>query len=339
MSKILFSVSLIIFATFALSSESYASNNAGNDYFLASLENTTASENLLFASFFASDSEYFPFTGRRSRDSRKGSEASKRSQSRRLGNTRSQSYRPPDSGSIQAGSLGSDRPTPSPSSVSQTRGGGRLPLRMSERDRYFGVGSRELGFNLGTAHSFTDIQGSKNLGFGESVNFQISNPGITFGFFSRFRMVEWFGLSIGFDYARLSGEDQNDLNNYEGYSFENNLIEFNARVAFYAPLATKNEFDIYAFAGLGLFSNHISLKNADGLEVNPSSEFSSLQPAIPFGVGLSWLLGQRMVIGYEIGYRYTAFNMLDGVEPPDTRYDAYLFNTLRIGFILKPRRR
>lgn len=339
MRKILFSISLLVFATCALFSESYAFNNAVNDYSLANLENTTGSEDLSFAFFTASNSEYFPLTGRRSRDSRKGSEASKRSQSRRLGNTRSQSYRPPDSGSIQAGSLGSGRPAPSPSSVSQTRGGGRLPLRMSERDRYFGVGSREMGFNLGTAHSFTDIQGSKGLGFGESVNFQVSNPGITIGVYSKFRMVEWFGLSIGFDYARLSGEDQNDLNNYEGYSFENNMIEFNARVAFYAPLATKNEFDIYAFAGLGLFSNNISLKNADGLEVNPSSEFSNLQPAIPFGVGLSWLVGHRMVIGYEMGYRYTAFNMLDGVAPPDTRYDAYLFNTLRIGFILKPRRR
>lgn len=339
MRKILFSVSLIIFAANAGFSESYAINNGGNDFAVADHKNTTASEDLSFAFVAASDSEYSPLTRRRSREARKGSEASKRSQSRRHGSTRSQSYRPPDSGSIQASSLGSNRPTPSPSSVSQTRGGGRQPLRMSERDRYFGVGSREMGFNVGTAHSFTDIQGSKGLGFVESVNFQVRNPGITFGVYSRFRMVEWFGLSIGLDYARLSGEDQNDLNNFGGYSFENNMFEFNARVAFYAPLATKNEFDIYAFAGLGLFSNNITLKNADGLEVNPGSEFSNLQPALPFGVGISWLAGYRMVIGYEIGYRYTAFNMLDGVEPPDTRYDAYLFNTLRIGFILKPRRR
>ncbi|MBW6497225.1 MAG: hypothetical protein K0B09_02425 [Bacteroidales bacterium] len=282
---------------------------------------------------------YSPVFGGRSRDRRQPSEASKRSQSRRHSRNRTQSYSPPESASLNAGTLGSDRPTPTPSMVNQTRGRGRQPLRMSERDRYFGVGSREMGFSVGTAHSFTDLQGSKGLGLGQSINYQVNNPGFTLGVYSKFRMVEWFGLSLGLDYARLTGSDEKELQGFEGYSFENNLLEFNARIAFYAPLPSMNTFDIYGFAGLGLFANNLKLMNADGFEEQPIGEFRILQPAIPFGVGFSWLAGFRTVIGYEFGYRYTAFNLLDGVEPTDTRYDGYLFNAIRIGFIMKPRRR
>lgn len=302
------------------------------------VSNNMVSDNYSISIAFAPETEYFPVLGRSSRERRKGSEASRRSRSRSHSNTRTQSYKPPSSGSMDAGSIGSGRPLPSPSSVRQTQGQGRQPLRLSERDRYFGVGSRELGLNFGTAHSFTDLQGSKGLGFGESLNYQISNPGITFGVYSRLRMVEWFGLSLGFDFARLTGKEGGNLSGFEGYSFENNMLEFNARIVFFAPIPTKNVFDIYGFAGLGLFSNNLTLKDANGFEVPVYGDYAKLQSAIPFGVGLSWVVGYRTVLGYELGYRYTSFNMLDGIEPPDTRYDAYMFNTFRIGFILKPKK-
>lgn len=339
MKKILFSTFFLVFGAVSVQSDPFIADTPSAGFENAESEQTLFSDQLSLVLLAASKTDYSPAIGRRSGDKRPPSEASRRSQSRSHSRNRTQSYSPPESGSLNAGNLGSDRPAPSPSSVNQTRGQGRQPLRMSERDRYFGVGSRELGFSVGTAHSFTDLQGSKGLGLGESINFQVNNPGLTVGVYSKFRMVDWFGLSLGLDYARLTGTDDNSLSGFEGYSFENNLVEFNARIAFYAPLATKNSFDIYAFAGLGLFANNLKLLNADGIEEQPIGEFKVLQPAIPFGVGLSWLVGYRTVVGYEFGYRYTAFNLLDGVEPTNTRYDGYLFNAIRIGFIMKPRRR
>jgi|GEM_PF-5138305 len=339
MKKFLFSVLFFVFGAASVQSGSFFSDIPASGLADAGVEHVFFGDQLSLALFSAPSTNYSPVVGRRSGDKRSPSEASKRSQSRRHSRSRTQSYSPPESGSLNAGNLGSDRPTPSPSSVNQTRGQGRLPLRMSERDRYFGVGSREMGFSFGTAHSFTDLQGSKGLGLSESINYQVNNPDFTFGVYSKFRMVDWFGLSLGLDYARLTGRDDNSLSGFEGYSFENNLVELNARIAFYAPLATKNSFDIYGFAGLALFANNLKLINAEGMEEQLIGEFRILQPAIPFGVGFSWLAGYRTVIGYEFGYRYTAFNLLDGVEPADTRYDGYLFNAIRIGFILKPRRR
>ena len=277
--------------------------------------------------------EYAP---RDSREKPKPSKASRKSQSRRHSGERSHSYSAPNSNSVRAGNLGGSRGTPTPSSISHTGGQGNPPLRMSMRDRYFGVGSREIGFNIGTAHGFTDVQGNKGLGFGESLQFQLQNPGLNFGVYTKLRMVEWFGLSLGLDYARITGEDDGKLADFEGFSFGNNLVEFNARIAFYAPLSSMTVFDIYAFAGLALFSHNLKLYDQDGAAYKPQEEYGKLQPALPFGLGLSWLVGTRMVIGYEIGYRYSAFNYLDGVAPADSPYDAYLFNTLKVGFILKP---
>ena len=269
----------------------------------------------------------------------KGSEASRRSRSQAHYGSPGASTRLPQSKSIDAASIGAGRAAPAPRTIGYTQGRGRPPLNQSERDQYFGVGGREIGFNFGTAHSFSDLQGNKAFRFSESVKYQLRNPGITMGVYSRIRMVEWFGLSLGFDLARLSGTANSNLAEFEGFSFENNLVEFNARIAFFAPLASRNIFDLYGFAGFALFVNNIILRNADGIETPVSGDFKVLQPALPFGVGLSWVVGHRMVLGYELGYRYTSFNLLDGVAPADTRYDAYLFNTLRIGFILKPNRK
>ena len=269
-------------------------------------------------------------------DKPKPSKASKLSQSRRHTGNRTQGYEAPQSGSLRAGSLGGSRGTPTPSNLIQNRRHGKPPLRMSHRDRYFGLGSREFGFNVGTAHGFTDLQGSKGLPFGESLQWQIENPGFAIGVYTKLRMVDWFGLSLGLNYARISGQGNRTIGSFEGYTFENNLVEFNARLAFYAPLASKNEFDIYGFAGLALFNNSLSIQDPDGLPYEPQGDFRNLQPALPFGIGLSWLAGRRLVIGYELGYRYSAFNFLDGIAPVDTRYDAYLINNFKIGIILNP---
>lgn len=287
---------------------------------------------------FAQDKAFFA-DSRIFKNRGKHSEASRRSRSKAHYGSSGTSARPPQSNSIDAGTIGTDRAAPSTSASVPTLGRGRPPLNQSERDRYFGVGGREIGLNFGTAHSITDLQNSKGIGFSESINYQIRNPGITMGVYSRIRMVEWFGLSVGFDLARLSGTANGNLAEFEGYSFENNLVEFNARIAFFAPLATRNTFDIYGFAGLALFVNNLVLRNANGIEIPVTGDFNMLQPALPFGMGLSWVIGYRMVLGYELGYRYTSFNMLDGVAPADTRFDAYFFNTLRVGFILKPSRR
>jgi opacity protein-like surface antigen len=330
---------LIALLLASMQPEAKAAANEGDGAFAEESLNYSQALSFSELSFLAANSELFPSRKDPRRSKPKQTEASRRSRSRSHNIDRAQSYRPAASSSVRPGKLGFFRPSPQPSNVSHTRGHSRASLRPTDRQRYFGVGGRELGFNIGTAHSFNDIQASKGLGFTESVNHIVNYPGLSLGVYYRFRMVEWFGLNLGFDYGRLSGENFNSLSGFEGYSFTNDIFEFNSRIAFYAPLSSRNEFDIYGFAGLALFHNNPKLSDSEGNPVNVSLEYSKIQPAIPFGVGFSWRVNHQLVIGYELGYRYTAFNLLDGAEPLDTRYDAYMFNNLRVGFILKPRRR
>jgi|GEM_PF-1563764 hypothetical protein len=212
----------------------------------------------------------------------------------------------------------------------------RQPQR-SLRNQVMGLGGREIGFNAGTSHAFTDIQGTKGKNIGNTFDLFLQGPGLAFGVYYRLRMVDWFGLSIGVDFATLSGKNTDNLSAIYNFSYSNYLLEFNSRIIFFAPLPSMTVFDLYGFSGFAMFANFLTLKNQTGSKVEPD-EFRPLQFAIPLGIGISRRIGNRFVAGYEIGYRHTAFNMLDGISPRDTRNDAYLFSTLRFGFILNPAR-
>ncbi|HSV75451.1 MAG TPA: DUF6089 family protein [Bacteroidales bacterium] len=213
----------------------------------------------------------------------------------------------------------------------------RRPPQRSLRNQILGLGGREIGFNAGTSHAFTDIQGTKGQNIGNTFDLFLQDPGLALGVYYRVRMVDWFGLSIGVDFATLSGKNTDNLSALYNFSFSNYLLEFNSRIIFFAPLPSITVFDLYGFAGFAMFANFLTLKNQTGSKVEPD-EFRLIQFAIPLGIGISRRIGNRFVAGYEIGYRHTAFNMLDGISPRDTRNDAYLFNTLRFGFILNPAR-
>jgi len=213
----------------------------------------------------------------------------------------------------------------------------RRPALRSFRNRELGLGSREIGFHGGTSHTFTDVQGTKGQNLGTTLDLLRHDAGLAFGVYYRVRTIDWFGLSLGLDFASLSGKNRDNLSALYNYSFSNLLFEINARIIFFAPLPSITVFDLYGFSGFSIFTNFLSLKDQTGSKVEPD-EFRMLQLALPFGIGISRRIGTRFVAGYELGYRHTAFNMLDGVSPRDTRNDAYLFNTLRFGFVLNPPR-
>ncbi|GEM_PF-1668052 len=242
----------------------------------------------------------------------------------------------PDSRSVDPGEVGDDRgrrvsTSSSPPTTSQRR----EPLGPSLREEYYGVGSREIGISLGTAHSFVDLTGTKSMGFGDNLDYQFSNIDLAAGLFARFRVNNWFGLNVGLDYARFSGEDTEGLlENHAFHRFENDVFEASGKMEFFIPMRSATIFDIYGFGGISLFYTNPDLFDQTGTSVAVEASYSQIQPAIPFGIGISGLVGNRVKIGYELGYRYTVLNSLDGVEIPDTRYDSYLFNALKVSLLL-----
>ena len=240
-----------------------------------------------------------------------------------------------------------------PFTLNQTRS----PFRPSDRDRFYGMGVWELGVNAGLAHAFTDVSGKIGQeNFPDMGDFILDNASYSFGFFTRNKINEWFGLAFGADMARLAGSNAlgyryvyqaTDGPPFESmvYSFRNQIAEVSAKMELYTPPLGRQGLQLYGFAGFGAFYTNPMMFDQNGLRVDLQSTTSGptgnrpsgISLALPVGGGITMVTGNYLRIGYEIGYRYTGNNAIDGAFVPETPYDAYLFNTIRIGYVFPMR--
>jgi hypothetical protein len=221
----------------------------------------------------------------------------------------------------------------------------RPALSLSKREEYYGKGQRELGLSFGTAHSINDFNATKQMAFGQMMQFQVNNPDLVLGGFVRFRLIDWFGIRAGLDYSSFSGFDmENRFGEYPQfqddavpYSFTNNVIEVGGKVEFFIPLSYGSPFDIYGFTGISVLYNNPRIFHIHGHELGLAQGINSFQTALPAGVGLNFRLAPRIKIGYEFGYRYLGSNFLDGVMISASGYDSYFYNQIKISYNLPPR--
>src|SRR5690606_22405478 len=77
----------------------------------------------------------------------------------------------------------------------------------------------------------------------------------------------------------------------------------------------KLRFTPYLFAGAALFGiSGVQQKNA---------EYSNIQMAIPFGVGMKYVLNPKYYLAFEFGMRKTFFDYLDNISDGDLQYKNY----------------
>lgn len=189
-------------------------------------------------------------------------------------------------------------------------------------DNYF-----EVGAMLGTSNYFGDIH---------AAPFKLKAMQPAVGIFGRYSIGKWVSIKAGFNYGRLSGNDENNtreelkLRNlnfrsplYEGYvQGEWNLLG-------YHPRALERPFSPYIFAGVGVF--HFNPKG----KVPSTGELVALQPlgtegqtvgyndrkpykrtqiCVPLGVGIKWAINSRWGLGLELGFRKTFTDYIDDVS-------------------------
>jgi hypothetical protein len=233
-----------------------------------------------------------------------------------------QSYSPRSSGASASSSNQAIRNEPKP------------PLQTSLRDQYYATGIWEVGFSLGTAHTITDISGNKGLELNEFADYHTNNYNLKLGFFTRYIMNEWFALSLGMDYANLSGQVPFGENIPENlpFRFTNDIFEFYAKTELMLPLLARSPFDLYGFVGIGLFFSDARVFDVRDRIVESDVDYSQVQPVIPMGMGFSYKLPNGLRLGYEFGWRNTIFHYLDGVRMTPDNYDNYFFNSLKISY-------
>ncbi|MFW5793247.1 MAG: DUF6089 family protein [Bacteroidota bacterium] len=334
--KLSFSVLLILFLPLITNAE----NNSLN-------QQEAESNNSLFAESFysASESAFFikNYPGSyRKKDNffsrlfgKKKSVAEKNSQSQNPSNTKKKHTPPASESELPMGSSknGAVKST-SNSAVANTP---KEPLSESRRDKVMSKSQWLMGLSFGSSHAVADIGNSKNMAFGEFVDYQFSNLGLSMGLFTKYHLNNWFALSFGMDYGSYKGvHNAPSLNDsyYYGYSFENNIFEFFAKTEFSAPFLATTPVDLYLFTGIGVFFNDMKLYDDDNRRVSPNeiSDYSQTQPSIPVGLGFGYYFNNKLRIGYELGYRYTVFTFFDGVNIDSSGYDKYFSNSLKVSY-------
>jgi len=249
--------------------------------------------------------------------------------------TRPQRYTPPPSQSQNPESHSSRSSGASASSNNRsTRNQAKPPLHTSLRDQYYALGYWEVGLSFGTAHNITDVAQNKGLTLNEFTDYHANNFNFNLGFFTRYVMSEWFALSLGMDYANLTGQASLRENMPENspYSFTNDIFEFYAKTELFLPALSRSPFDLYGFVGIGLFFSDARVFDIRGRIVELDVDYSQVQPVIPVGIGFSYKLPNGLRIGYEFGWRNTIFHYLDGVKMTRDNYDNYFFNSLKISY-------
>jgi hypothetical protein len=218
----------------------------------------------------------------------------------------------------------------------------KRPLTRSIRSMYEQPKGIDYGVNLGTAHALTDIGGTGETSRASFLDTQWSETSLNAGVFLRYKFSPLFSLKSSFNYASISGSDllsgESTSRFNRGFEFSNTIYELAFTGEFYIPKNFKNPLDVYGFLGIAAFYH-----DPDLLVPNPDRyEFdlvNTLQPAIPIGIGAFYQFPNSMRVGYEIGWRKTFFDHLDGFTRPASKgNDSYYFGKIKLSYFVPVRR-
>lgn len=161
----------------------------------------------------------------------------------------------------------------------------------------------EVGFGLGTFNYTGDLV--------RSYDFAFSKPAATI--FYRSNLSKVVSFRTAFTGGKLSASDKRPIDAFSTKrkaSFNIFLIEAST-VMEYHFLNWRDDkrilrFTPYLFAGLGVFA-------ISGM-ANKPAEYSNVQGAIPFGLGIKYVINPKWYAALEFGMRKTFFDYLDNVS-------------------------
>ncbi|MBA3987031.1 MAG: hypothetical protein H0X63_10765 [Flavobacteriales bacterium] len=207
--------------------------------------------------------------------------------------------------------------------------------------------------SMNTLHSQTYeiggfVGGANYIGDVGPTNYIAPND-LAVGAMFRWNRSERHSFRVSAIFASLQSDDANSdeqRRNERGYSFKNSVKEFSLGIEY-----TFWKFDVhssspqsapYLYTGITYFNyNSLFLERNNEIEKYGTDwEF-----AIPMVVGYKATVGRHMVLGFEIGARYTFTDNLDGSFPtgekegnPNLRFgninsnDWYVFTGINIMF-------
>jgi OOP family OmpA-OmpF porin len=214
-------------------------------------------------------------------------------------------------------------------------------------------------FGIGTTNVYSDLGGAPSatsLLFIKDITFRSTRPSVYLGL--RYRLSPKTSLKVSFIYGYSKTEDfAGSRNEKRGFSCVTQLIELSGNYEYYflpeqrrlrsaASFNRKgmvndySSFGAYVFAGLG------------GVIFRPQLEISAERPgdkyknnmgftgAIPVGVGFKYIISDKWIFGYEVGYRQSFSDFMDGFQSSSSKHwDGYWISTINFSYRIPTSRR
>lgn len=213
---------------------------------------------------------------------------------------------------------------------------------------------------VGTYNYFGDIGGSadRNNWWGLK-DIEIFNTRPSFYLGARYKIRPDVAVKMNFLFGWITGDDEGSVNDERGYAFTTRIFEPSVQaeysliseeqrrrsVAMFNKRGMMNNYsqiNLYLYAGIGSVFYHVNvnetLENAP--KYNPDHPDWGL--VIPAGIGLKYIINERLALGAEFGVRWNTSDYLDGYTSKfsharDLYYFAningiYRIRTSRTGF-------
>ena len=191
----------------------------------------------------------------------------------------------------------------------------------------------EIGLMVGVSNYYGDLQPKMFPSYGYQPV-----AGIVYKYF----MNPHIGIRLGASYTNLSAADSMSnikVNQERNLSFATHLFEFHGALEFnLLPIEIlKRKATPYFFGGVSVFYfNPYALDdNGDKVYLRPLStegeglpmypdrkQYSLVNLAFPFGAGMKFFIGQRIMLTGEVGFRYTNTDYLDDVSKSYVNLDT-----------------
>lgn len=202
----------------------------------------------------------------------------------------------------------------------------------------------DYGVMLGASNYLGEIGGQENTRRDFVFDMKLNRTQYAVGAFGRYKITPQLSANVGFNYARLTGNDYNSKNPARvarNLSFRNNIFELAGRMeltifydndvggrGYYNP-----DFKMYLFLGAGVIHHNPKVKY-EGPLTEYNNQIIDLQPlmtegvnynlwqfTLPAGLGLYFTYNKIHRFGWEIGYRTTFTDYLDDVSTSYARPD------------------
>jgi len=178
----------------------------------------------------------------------------------------------------------------------------------------------EVGGWLGASYYFGDL----------NTNYNLSKPGIAFGFSSRFNFNTRVSAEAGIDYARVSASDEKSNNSYQrtrNLDFRTGILDFNFNLEFnffpYIHGSDDNYYTPYLFGGFAIMSynpktdvngNTVVLRDLGTEGQSFGNEYGLMSGAFTYGFGMKWDLNKDLSLNVHLSGRKIFSDYIDDVS-------------------------